>query len=108
MTATQTTAPQYTAENSKPSKSAPIQDGETIGTWVPCGYGQERRRKVVYSTKFIDYTNTSTGKRSQWWSQDQTHYTQTREIGDNSDRMVAADIWNRQRGDAQGLGIESI
>jgi hypothetical protein len=101
-------APQYTAENSKPSKIAPIADGEQIGNWVPCGHGQERRRKVVYSTKFVDYANSFTGKRSQWWNQDQTHFTQTRNIGDDSDILVSADIWRRERCDAQGLGIESI
>lgn len=108
MSNTTQAAPQYTAENSKPSKVAPTPDGVIVGKWVPNGYGQEKRRKVVFATSFIDCVNTFTGKRSQWWNQSQTHFTQRREIGDTTDRMVAADIWTRDRTDAQGLGIEAI
>lgn len=99
MTAT-TQAPKYTAENSKPAKAPATPDGVIIGNWIPCGYGQEKRRKIVFETSFID-------NRSQWWNQSQTHFTQRREIGDTSDRMVAADIWRRERADHQGLGIQA-
>jgi len=96
-------APKFTAQTSQPANHPPVADGVEISNWYSVGMNQEERRKIVRTTKFIDY------RGHQWWTQDRELFYQKREVGDLRDILVESNIWSRKgSGGTQGLGIKSI
>lgn len=96
-------APKFTAQTSQPINQPPVADGVEISNWYSVGMNQEERRKIVRTTKFVDYRD------HQWWTQDRELFYQKREAGDMKDAFVEANIWSKKgSGGTQGLGIKPL